>query len=497
MADIGDVLSTSENGFFRTACNDVLRIVSVLSLDSTDVRKPRIKVSVLQNIYEKTIYLGRFFYMVFIKGFTPTVFDILPYWFWRMLTTGIFLYRLFLLPFWLRATGYLKYTDWSTLGSLQPHKDSPLAKPLKKVDMITEKNLSAVDFADPDYEKFITQLYKFTTHLSPHSQCTNPFMHNSFPGNFFDHLTGVYKVLIAWNQPQYVVRAGLFHSVYGTFDYRYSLYDLRDGRKPLQTLIGPASEELAFAICTSDRIGLLHRIAIKMYGHVASMSLDGSSSSLEWLYGDHSTAEDKARTQQDNMGTAADGSTYPRLIGKLGPEGFSVQNHITQQFHTLSPDLFAQYGIVMLADFMEQGVIALGAPDSDICMFRFMRFRFWADFVNYLGPYVRVAPVPFAKYMSRDADYIEPTRDEVVRFKSLWMSLMERYHKYYSTEHKAADADFQFTPAATVQQDRQLLVEMVGKYPYLAEPYIALAAMMDKKEKVSVSVCVCVQPDSI
>ena len=35
---------------------------------------------------------------------------------------------------------------------------------------------------------------------------------------------------------------------------------------------------------------------------------------------------------------------------------------------------------------------------------------------------------------------------------------------------------------------------MVGKYPYLAEPYIALAAMMDKKEKVSVSVCmrVCV-----
>jgi len=197
MADIGDIQSTFDNDFFRSACQDVLRIVSVLSLDSTDVTKPRSQVSGLQSMREKITYLSRFFYMVFIKGFTPTVFDVLPYWFWRLLTTMIFLYRLFLLPFWLRLTGYTRYADWSDIGSKQPAKDAPEAQPLKTVNLSSETNLSALDFADPHYEKFITQLYKFTTHLSPHSQCPpNPFTHNGFPGNFFDHLTGVYKILV-------------------------------------------------------------------------------------------------------------------------------------------------------------------------------------------------------------------------------------------------------------------------------------------------------------
>jgi hypothetical protein len=41
MADIGDIQSSFDNAFFQTACQDVLRIVSVLSLDSTDVTRPR------------------------------------------------------------------------------------------------------------------------------------------------------------------------------------------------------------------------------------------------------------------------------------------------------------------------------------------------------------------------------------------------------------------------------------------------------------------------
>lgn len=343
MADLGDIQATFENGFFRTACADAARIVSVLSLDSTDVRKPKSKVSFLRNTYEKSIFLGRFLFMVFVKGFTPTIFDLLPYWFWRLITTVIFLYRLFLLPFWLRATGYLRYADWTDLGSKQPPKTAKEAQPLRKVKLSAVTNLSKVDFSDPDYEKFVTQLYKFTTHLSPHSQCpSNPFTHDGFPGNFFDHLTGVYKILFAWGQPQYVVRAGMFHSVYGTFDYRYSLYDLREGREPLRNLIGPAAEELAFTICTSDRIGLLHRLAIKMYGHSGAMGLDSSISSLEKMYGNQ-VSKEKIESQQV---IAPDGSSHPKLISVLSTEGFSVQNHITQEFHYLPPDLFAQFCMV-------------------------------------------------------------------------------------------------------------------------------------------------------
>lgn len=422
--------------------------------------------------------------MVFIKGFTPTVFDVLPYWFWRLLTTAIFLYRLFLLPFWLRMTGYLRYADWSDIGSRQPVKGSLEAKPLKSVDLVSETNLSDVDFADPDYELFITKLYGFTTHLSPHSQCPpNPFTHNGFPGNFFDHLTGVYKILLAWRQPRYVVRSGLFHSVYGTFDYRFSLYDLRQGREPLRALIGPGAEELSFAICTSDRIGLLHRLAVRMYGHVASMTLDGSSASLEWMYGDKA-GQAAASDCKGGSFVGRDGSTYPKLVSRLGPEGFPVQNHITQEMHMLSPDLFAQYGMVMLADFMEQGVIALGAPDADICMFRFMRFRFWSDFVTFLSPYLRVVPAPFLKYMSQDSNYIEPNREEVVAFKRTWMSLMEKFSAYHAQPHKAADADFQYQGTAA---EVQLAQAMTAQYPYLAEPFIALAAMLGKAEKLEVS----------
>ncbi len=76
-------------------------------------------------------------------------------------------------------------------------------------------------------------------------------------GNFLDHLNGVYKILRAWKQPLYVCHAGMFHSVYGTYDYRTSQYfDLRrGGRAELRAAIGPAAEELSFAICTSDRLG--------------------------------------------------------------------------------------------------------------------------------------------------------------------------------------------------------------------------------------------------
>jgi hypothetical protein len=252
-----DLYSTFQNGFFQTACQDVSRIVSILSLDSTSITKPFNKKPLFTNLYERYVFFSRFFYMVFIKGFTPTIFDAIPYNLWKVITIAVYIYRLYLLPFWLRFTGYGKYTSWKDLGSKQPSSSDPSAQPLKvHHSLILEKKLSSMNFGDDKYEEFIVQLYKFTTHLSPHSQApSNPFTFKNFSGNFFDHLVGVYKILLAWKQPQYVVRAGLFHSVYGTFDYRYSLYDLREGRDKLVRLIGCGAEEIAFAICTSDRLG--------------------------------------------------------------------------------------------------------------------------------------------------------------------------------------------------------------------------------------------------
>ena len=105
MADPIDLTETFSNGFFKAACQDVLRIVSILSLDATAVTKPQHKRSFFTQSYERAVFMYRFFYMVFIKGFTPTVFELLPYSVWRGITIGVYVYRLVVLPYWLRFTG--------------------------------------------------------------------------------------------------------------------------------------------------------------------------------------------------------------------------------------------------------------------------------------------------------------------------------------------------------------------------------------------------------
>jgi len=102
MADYADIQSTYDNSLFHVACHDVLRIVSILSLDSTDVTKVSNR-TVLLNAYEKAVFFLRFLYMVFVKGFTPTIFDVLPYFIWKNLSIAIYIYRLLVVPIWLRG----------------------------------------------------------------------------------------------------------------------------------------------------------------------------------------------------------------------------------------------------------------------------------------------------------------------------------------------------------------------------------------------------------
>jgi hypothetical protein len=244
----------AESGFFKTACRDAERIVSILSLESTDLTKPRNQNSWYQNFSEKCTFFSRFFYMVFYKGFTPTIFDLLPFPVWYALTLSVYGYRFTILPIYLKLCGYGKYANWNSpaLGSLQP-KPHEIKFSLPKLSLSTRNRLSEHNYGDSDFEIMVLCLYNKTTHLSPHSQSPgNPFV-EGFPGNFLNHLIGVYKILVAWKQPVYVTRAGLFHSVYGTFDYRGGCFDLRDGRSPLQNLIGPVSAtgacELLFGSC--------------------------------------------------------------------------------------------------------------------------------------------------------------------------------------------------------------------------------------------------------
>lgn len=459
MADIGDFESTfpKENGLFRTACADTLRIVSILSLDSSDVTKPPSKKSASTSFYEKCVFLGRFFYMVFIKGFTPTVFDILPFTVWKILTIAIYVYRLIVLPFWLRVIGYGKYASWEGLGTKQPDPKADESQVAKPLNLSKNGRLSETDFGDEKYEYFLTKLFGLTTHLSPHSQSPgNPFTHVGFPGNFFDHLTGVYKILLAWKQPKYIVRGGLFHSLYGTYDYRFSMFDLRKGRGELQSIIGPFSEELAFALCTSDRIGLITDLYNDIYGKNATVQA------------------------ADRIAGAVDGNPLPKRIGELSSQGYPVRNHITQAVHVLPPQFFASFIMVTIADFMEQGAIPLASTDLDVCLFQFLRYRFYNDLIMFVRPYLRHVPPVWLKYMG-DQDFVEPTRQQILLLCALWKELLNNW------QARGSSSSTPFQIRALTEEEESTIKYLLVYCPYLAEPHLVMGATLKKGQVLLVN----------
>jgi hypothetical protein len=64
--DVNDLSATFDSSLFKQACRDVETIVSILSLESKDFHKQPSNFQ--QRIFEKSLFFGRFFYLVFIKG---------------------------------------------------------------------------------------------------------------------------------------------------------------------------------------------------------------------------------------------------------------------------------------------------------------------------------------------------------------------------------------------------------------------------------------------
>jgi hypothetical protein len=467
MADLDELQTqfASENGLFKTACADTLRIVSILSLESTDIMKPRHLQPMSKNYYEKMVFFGRFLYMIFIKGFTPTVFDILPYSVWRALTVAIYIYKIAILPFILRLTGYGRYASWDDIGTHQPAPTAPESKVPKTQSLVKTGPLSKTNFGDKDYERLITKLYEKTTHLSPHSQSPgNPFSHVGFPGNFFDHLTGVYKILMAWKQPIYIVRAGLYHSLYGTFDYRYGMFDLREGRDEMRSIVGAGSEELAFALCTSDRMGLLMDLYKTLYGDKPKIPTATSASEGE---------------NEDSM---MGGNIHPVRIAELTAQGYPVRNHITQKVHIFPSEFFASFILVTIADFMEQGFVSMFSTDLDVCLFQFLRYAFFNDLIMFVKPYLRVMPPVFEKYMGNNV-YVEANRKQILVMKSTWRDLL---HTYVDQREKSGD-EFQFVFRELGEEERKICNQLIKQCPYLPEPRIILASTLPHGDKQRVT----------
>jgi hypothetical protein len=70
--------------------------------------------------------------------------------------------------------------------------------------------------------------------------------------SLWEHLKGTWKILSDAGRPQYICDAGLFHSVYGTRQYRYQCVPI-EKRSEIIDLIGPRAESLVYYFCVIDR----------------------------------------------------------------------------------------------------------------------------------------------------------------------------------------------------------------------------------------------------
>lgn len=71
-------------------------------------------------------------------------------------------------------------------------------------------------------------------------------------GSLFSHLQGTRDLLRRWGNRRTLCQAGLYHAVYGTAVYRYTLTD-RSQRKAISTIVGEEAERLVYLFAACDR----------------------------------------------------------------------------------------------------------------------------------------------------------------------------------------------------------------------------------------------------
>ncbi len=79
-------------------------------------------------------------------------------------------------------------------------------------------------------------------------------------GTFKDHLLGVCRTLVLWNQPRPVVLLGLFHSVYSNEYVNLKLFDGQGNRAELAAAVGAEAEGLIHTFCIMPRTRFTRRL---------------------------------------------------------------------------------------------------------------------------------------------------------------------------------------------------------------------------------------------
>ena len=145
------------------------------------------------------------------------------------------------------------------------HADQVSNAQARKADLRAERSedgLARIDGADA----FLAELKGRGAHRTPHSGAS-----------LLSHLVGVASLLSDWTCRDTVVRAGLFHSVYGTGSFHTRLYAEWE-RESLRALIGDEAERLAW-LFSVVRFNEIYKYA----GEDGFMARRRDATEPEWL----------------------------------------------------------------------------------------------------------------------------------------------------------------------------------------------------------------------
>lgn len=102
--------------------------------------------------------------------------------------------------------------------------------------------------------------------------------------SFLEHLVGTHNLLRQWGNPEHVCLAGLFHSIYGTDRFKYSLLLPNElSRQKLRQLIGTRAEQLAFHFCSFCREDLFSLRIDEMLKEGTAVLMGGSQEHMDLL----------------------------------------------------------------------------------------------------------------------------------------------------------------------------------------------------------------------
>lgn len=165
---------------------------------------------------------------------------------------------------------------------------------------------------------------------------------------FYAHLLGTAELLTQWDQNDHVIKAGLYHSIYGTEYFKQGLIQVTERNKIVE-LLGNEAEELVYLFCYLKRASVYTSIEKKAPYSVVLLDdrvVEVSENTLRHLVAmiwanaleqakRTTLTHDSKRKSRRSLGRSFD-FLPPKAIEPL--QTFYGQAHFTQRTPCLCPD---------------------------------------------------------------------------------------------------------------------------------------------------------------